>query len=268
MGQRYIFLKRTKIKTHFSLSCFSLECVSISKGRKYMERKVEHKSVSRQVEEIKALSEDILEYRSIDVQKAGLRMERRVGRQAVRRTLSLLFTRAAVILVLPLLFSSLLFSYLYYAQDMTRSPSLSFMLRLTPCPGTITRFVLPDQSVVWLNSGSKLTYPSVFEGEKSARCYFPAKDISRWRPIRNIPFVYQLPKVYGWWPMEQNLMSMPMLTNLYRGRVGKGKIDVIRNDERIRLSRTNRRYWIRRAGTFSVSAANPEGRKWIGKEDG
>ena len=52
-----------------------------------MERKVEHKSVSRQVEEIKALSEDILEYRSIDVQKAWLRMERRVGRQAVRRTL-------------------------------------------------------------------------------------------------------------------------------------------------------------------------------------
>ncbi len=48
-----------------------------------MERKVEHKSVSRQVEEIKALSEDILEYRSIDVQKAWLRMERRVGRQAV-----------------------------------------------------------------------------------------------------------------------------------------------------------------------------------------
>ena len=80
-----------------------------------MERKVEHKSVSRQVEEIKALSEDILEYRSIDVQKAWLRMERRVGRQAVRRTLSLLFTRAAVILVLPLLFSSLLVSYLYYA---------------------------------------------------------------------------------------------------------------------------------------------------------
>ena len=38
-----------------------------------MERKVEHKSVSRQVEEIKALSEDILEYRSIDVQKAWLR---------------------------------------------------------------------------------------------------------------------------------------------------------------------------------------------------
>ena len=50
-----------------------------------MERKVEHKSVSRQVEEIKALSEDILEYRSIDVQKAWLRMERR-GRAASCQT--------------------------------------------------------------------------------------------------------------------------------------------------------------------------------------
>ena len=161
-----------------------------------MERKVEHKSVSRQVEEIKALSEDILEYRSIDVQKAWLRMERRVGRQAVRRTLSLLFTRVAVILVLPLLFSSLLFSYLYYATRYDEKSQPVVYAEVNSLPGTITRFVLPDQSVVWLNSGSKLTYPS------------------RWRPIRNIPFVYQLPKVYGWWPMERNLMSMPMLTNL------------------------------------------------------
>ena len=173
-----------------------------------MERKVEHKSVSRQVEEIKALSEDILEYRSIDVQKAWLRMERRVGRQAVRRTLSLLFTRAAVILVLPLLFSSLLFSYLYYATRYDEKSQPVVYAEVNSLPGTITRFVLPDQSVVWLNSGSKLTYPSVFE-EKERKVL-----LSRWRPIRNIPFVYQLPKVYGWWPMEQNLMSMPMLTNL------------------------------------------------------
>ena len=30
-------------------------------------------------------------------------------------------------------------------------------------PGTITRLVLPDQSVVWLNAGSRLVYPSVFD---------------------------------------------------------------------------------------------------------
>lgn len=36
-----------------------------------MERKVEHKSVSRQVQEIKALSEDILEYRSMTCKRHG-----------------------------------------------------------------------------------------------------------------------------------------------------------------------------------------------------
>ena len=53
-----------------------------------MERKVEHKSVSRQVEEIKALSEDILEYRSIHVRNEWLRIESRVGKQSHTQTLS------------------------------------------------------------------------------------------------------------------------------------------------------------------------------------
>ena len=140
MGQRYIFLKRTKIKKLIFAVVFSLECVSISKGRKYMERKVEHKSVSRQVEEIKALSEDILEYRSIDVQKAWLRMERRVGRQAVRRTLSLLLLVRQLYWCFRCYFLRYFSPICIMPQDMTRSPSLSFMLRLTPLPGTITRF--------------------------------------------------------------------------------------------------------------------------------
>ena len=99
-----------------------------------MERKVEHKSVSRQVEEIKALSEDILEYRSIDVQKAWLRMERRVGRQAVRRTLSLLLLVRQLYWCFRCYFLRYFSPICIMPQDMTRSLSLSFMLRLTPCP--------------------------------------------------------------------------------------------------------------------------------------
>lgn len=34
---------------------------------------------------------------------------------------------------------------------------------ISSMPGTITRLVLPDQSVVWLNAGSRLVYPSVFD---------------------------------------------------------------------------------------------------------
>ena len=99
-----------------------------------MERKVEHKSVSRQVEEIKALSEDILEYRSIDVQKAWLRMERRVGGK-----LSDELCRC-FLLVRQLYWCFRCYFLRYFSpicimpQDMTRSLSLSFMQRLTPCP--------------------------------------------------------------------------------------------------------------------------------------
>lgn len=74
----------------------------------------DEKSTLRQIEKIKALSEDMLEYQAIDVHKAWQSMERRAKRKASMRMFSLFFTRAAAILVVPLLISSLFFSYLYY----------------------------------------------------------------------------------------------------------------------------------------------------------
>ena len=73
--------------------------------------------------------------------------------------------------------------------------------------------MLPDQSVVWLNSGSKLTYPSVFE-EKERKVLLSGEGYFEVEADPEHPFCVSTPKVYGWWPMEQNLMSMPMLTNL------------------------------------------------------
>ena len=223
-----------------------------------MERKVEHKSVSRQVEEIKALSEDILEYRSIDVQKAWLRMERRVGRQAVRRTLSLLFTRAAVILVLPLLFSSLLFSYLYYATRYDEKSQPVVYAEVNSLPGTITRFVLPDQSVVWLNSGSKLTYPSVFE-EKERKVLLSGEGYFEVEADPEHPFCVSTSEglrvvAYGTKFNVNAYADEPFIEAVLE----KGKIDVIRNDERIRLEPNKQVVLDKESGTFSVSAANLE----------
>ena len=77
----------------------------------------DEKSTLRQIEKIKALSEDMLEYQAIDVHKAWQSMERRAKRKASMRMFSLFFTRAAAILVVPLLISSLFFSYLYYTNQ-------------------------------------------------------------------------------------------------------------------------------------------------------
>ena len=80
----------------------------------------DEKSALRQIEKIKALSEDMLEYQAIDVHKAWQSMEQRTKLKACMKMFSLFFTRAAAILVVPLLLSSLLFSYLYYTCGFCR----------------------------------------------------------------------------------------------------------------------------------------------------
>ena len=122
------------------------------------------KSALRQIEKIKALSEDMLEYQAIDVYKAWLNMEHRTKQKACMKMFSLFFTRAAAILVVPLLISSLLFAHLYYTTDRNVKTEIpAVFAEVSSMPGTITRLVLPDQSVVWLNAGSRLVYPSVFD---------------------------------------------------------------------------------------------------------
>lgn len=64
--------------------------------------------------------------------------------------------RAAAILAIPLLLSTL---YLYYNAD--RQDEMSF-IEVRTNPGMITTIVLPDSSRVWLNSESYLKYPVRF----------------------------------------------------------------------------------------------------------
>ena len=71
---------------------------------------VDHKNT---IEQIKALSEDILEYRSVDVKKGYMRMDKRIQKKQTRHIYMHAVSRVAVILLLPLLVSSIVFSYLY-----------------------------------------------------------------------------------------------------------------------------------------------------------
>ena len=59
---------------------------------------------------------------------------------------------------------------------------------ISSMPGTITRLVLPDQSVVWLNAGSRLVYPSVFD-EKERKVQLFGEGYLKLKPIRNILLV-------------------------------------------------------------------------------
>lgn len=217
----------------------------------------DEKSTLRQIEKIKALSEDMLEYQAIDVHKAWQSMERRAKRKASMRMFSLFFTRAAAILVVPLLISSLFFSYLYYTTGRNVKTGASVVFaEISSMPGTITRLVLPDQSVVWLNAGSRLVYPSVFD-EKERKVQLFGEGYFEVEADPEHPFSVSTSEglrviAYGTKFNVNAYDDEPFIEAVLE----KGKIDVIRNDERIRLEPNKQVVLNKESGVFRVSAVN------------
>ena len=215
------------------------------------------KSALRQIEKIKALSEDMLEYQAIDVYKAWLNMEHRTKQKACMKMFSLFFTRAAAILVVPLLISSLLFSYLYYTADRNVKTEIPVVFaEVSSMPGTITRLVLPDQSVVWLNAGSRLVYPSVFD-EKERKVQLFGEGYFEVEADPEHPFCVSTSEglrviAYGTKFNVNAYDDEPFIEAVLE----KGKIDVIRNDERIRLEPNKQAVLNKESGVFRVSTVN------------
>lgn len=216
------------------------------------------------IEEIKALTEDILEYQSVDVDKAYSRLNRQMHRKQGRNVFMQTFSRIAAILLLPLLISSVMFSYLYMKQK-EQIEQIGYT-QVSSAPGTITRLVLPDQSVAWLNSGSTLSYPAVFSDEArevklSGEGYFEVEsDLEH-------PF-YVITK--------EGLKIMAYGTkfnvNAYADEtfvetvLEQGKIDVINQNERVQLEPNKLAVYDINTGQFTVSQTNLDEK--IGWKDG
>lgn len=105
----------------------------------------------------KAISEDILELESTDTEAAYRRFLHRRNERRRTRLLQRL-TRYAAFLALPLLVASLLLGYLHFNRP---EPAEQYA-EITAVTGSIVRYELPDRSVVWLNSGSRLRFPARF----------------------------------------------------------------------------------------------------------
>ena len=105
-----------------------------------------------------ALGEDIKEMESIDVLGAYQQAQTKIKINR-RRSMYNQLMRYAAFLTIPLLLSSLVLGYLYWgATDAEEKYA-----EVVAATGSIIRYELPDHSVVWLNSGSTLRYPTVFK---------------------------------------------------------------------------------------------------------
>lgn len=91
---------------------------------------------------------------------------RRLVNSRKRRVWLISFSRYAAILVIAFVSAWMLASY-YFAGNLSRQQELiAFQQELVVPPGQRAELTLPDGTKVWLNAGSKLSYPSFFGTER------------------------------------------------------------------------------------------------------
>jgi len=104
-----------------------------------------------------SIANDIKEMEAIDIEVAYQRTQKKIRKER-NRLFQRQCMRYAAFLSLPLLISTLV---LYYLNFSAPEVVVQYAEIKTPM-GTITRYELPDKSVVWLNGGTKLRHPVTF----------------------------------------------------------------------------------------------------------
>lgn len=131
---------------------------------------MEHKNtdIQRKMLILKALDADIRENKAVNKEEGYRKTLRKIGRTTRRQNLVYFLNRAAAIWILPLLISTIILSSILLRERKNHVgllTTVSFM-EVTALPGTVIKTQLPDQSEVWLNSGSTLRYPTSFSTDK------------------------------------------------------------------------------------------------------
>lgn len=116
------------------------------------------------VEDIIALDIKIKAIQAYDVDKGYRQFEGKIKKHFRMNTSSTLLLRSVAVLAILLFISTL--ALLYSTWQQKHELDHIAMVQIISAPGLVSYFDLPDGSQVWLNSGSTLTYPSVFRGGK------------------------------------------------------------------------------------------------------
>lgn len=104
------------------------------------------------------LGRDIKKIEAIDTEE-GMAMTRSKISKQHRQRFMMSAMRYAAILAVPLLLSTL---FMVYVHFFNKDTTIRYA-EVKAASGSVIRYELPDNSVVWLNSGSTLKYPTAFD---------------------------------------------------------------------------------------------------------
>lgn len=121
---------------------------------------------------LNTIMHDIHELEAINTDHAYYRTKQKIARNNRNKWIHKL-SRIAAILSIPLHSSTLILGYIHFKK----SEIPTRYAEVTAANGSIIKYELPDGSIVWLNSGSKLSYPITFTDDNrqvtlSGEAYF------------------------------------------------------------------------------------------------
>jgi ferric-dicitrate binding protein FerR (iron transport regulator) len=116
----------------------------------------------KEVEDMRTILEKaelIKRIREVPVLKNWNALSRKIERRRLLRKAWDFSRNAAAILLIPLV----MFSYFYFHSP--QDERAEEWVEVTTANGLLSKLTLPDGSQVWLNSGSKISYPKTFEND-------------------------------------------------------------------------------------------------------
>lgn len=124
----------------------------------WIEQDESHRKIMNQIHALYLATDTLHVMKSVDTEKALRKVK---GRMNKKRISWWEWTqRIAAMLSIPLLIA-----VLWMYQDKDEQQEVAQMVEIKTNPGMTTSVVLPDNTVVYLNSESSLRYPSRFVGE-------------------------------------------------------------------------------------------------------
>lgn len=138
----------------------------------------ENRSLAKKIYYLFYVSDTLDIIQKTDARPALIKITKRIERKRRRQNMKTAIYRMTAICFLPLLTGTLL-----YLMPEAESPARYMTARASA--GAVSSVELPDGSNVWLNSGSYVTYPVTFSGDKrevrvSGEAYFSVvKDAKR-----------------------------------------------------------------------------------------
>lgn len=153
---------------------------------RWIESDASHLKMLEHIHALQLAADTLLARRHTDTEKALKKVKREINRKRI--SWWEWTRRVAVVLSIPLMIGF----FLLYSEVRQQAGMMARMMEVKTSPGMTASVVLPDSTVVYLNSETSLRYPQHFTGEKrevelSGEAFFDVSKDSKRRFIVSMP---------------------------------------------------------------------------------